>query len=92
MAIWSLALAIWATAGTVGLFVLVGMASDSEAEVIGAVGGMVVLIPNLIGLGLGIASFERRTKNPGWVWLATIWNSATISIWALLIIVGILIG
>ncbi len=92
-AIWSLVLAIWVTLGFIGTMIgFVVAESPEDAEVIGGIAGFVVMIPNLIGLGLGIASFERRGVNPWWLWLATIWNGVTMSGWLLLCTVGLLMG
>ncbi|KKM72123.1 hypothetical protein LCGC14_1423650 [marine sediment metagenome] len=81
----ALALAIWATAGTVLLFSGVAVeAGEAGAMVI----GILVAMPAIIGGGVGLACFERRLGNPPIVWVVAIWNIILLAIMVILSIVG----
>ncbi len=89
---WSLGLAVWSTLGTA--LVLTGaladtVTSEADEEALGVVLMLLVVFPSLIGLALGISSFERGMKSPPLVWVGTIWSGVVLGVWLLLIIVGL---
>ena len=85
---WSLGLAVWTTLGTALL--LTGALDEAVTEEpLASLVGSILLFPSLIGLALGISTFERGMKSPPLVWIGTIWNGVLLGIWLLLIIVGL---
>ena len=83
-------LAAWGTLALIGLFAVVVVAETQEqAEAVGAVLGIIGFMPTIIGTGLGIACFERRLENPPSLWGGLIWNIVNLSVWLLLVIVGL---
>jgi hypothetical protein len=85
---WSLGLAIWSTLGIA--FLMTGVLEEVVAEELAAtLVGSILLVSPLIGLALGISSFERGMKSPPLVWVSTIWNGVLLGLWLLLIIVGL---
>jgi hypothetical protein len=79
------ALAIWATIGTVLMFT--GLASRL-GQGGAAILGILVVIPAIIGGGVGIACFERRLGNPPVVWAAAIWNIILLVLMVVLCVIG----
>lgn len=86
---WSIGLAVLSVVGLAGMVTLTRVVPNVDAQAIGVVGELVSLLPAIIGLGLGVASFERRLKTPGIVWIGVIGNATVLAIWVLLIIVGL---
>ena len=88
-AIWAIGLAVW---GTMALVVLLAVAPQMEprqAEALGILSTYVGLIPTLIGLGIGVASFERRMANPPIVGVGAVWNGVLMAGWLLIIVIGV---
>lgn len=86
---WSIGLAVLSIVGLAGMVVLVRIIPHVDAQAIGAAGEFVSLLPAIVGLALGVASFDRRLRTPGVVWVGVIGNGVVLLIWLLLIIVGI---
>lgn len=86
---WSIGLAVLSIAGLAGVVTLARLVPRADAQAIGAAGELVSLLPALIGLALGVASFDRRLRTPGIVWVGVVGNGVVLAIWLLLIIVGI---
>ena len=93
LAIGSLLLAIWGMLGTIAMIVLTSAEGNDprEAEGIGMIFGMVVLLPTVIGLALGISSFERNTRNSPLSWIGTIANGLLVILWIMMILLGSLV-
>ena len=90
---WSIGLALLGIAGLVGMVVLASASHNKEsATAIGAGAMLVSFWPALIGLGLGVASMEKRLRTPGTVWIGIIGNALVVAIWILLMIVGAMKG
>ena len=87
--IWTYILAVWGTIALVVLFAAGTVATELETEALGMALSILGFLPTIIGLGLGIASFDRRLGNPSAVWIGTIWNIVNLAVWLLLIIAGL---
>ena len=80
------ALAIW---GTVGFaLVLLGAFAEMGEEEAGIIVGVFLIIPSLIGAGLGLACLDKRLGNPPVVWVAAIWSTLILVAWLLLSLIG----
>ena len=79
--------------GTIAMIVLTSAEGNDprEAEAIGMIFGMVVLLPTVIGLALGISSFERNTRNSPLSWIGTIANGLLVILWIMMILLGSLV-
>jgi hypothetical protein len=87
----SYALAVFATIGMAVVMsgALAEMAQTEQAEeLFGLLFFFLVLIPALVGMGVGFSAIDRRLSNPISVWVATIWNILLIGIFVLLMIIG----
>lgn len=85
-------IALWGTVGLVLLFagVLTGAFRDkSSEEALGIAIHMLLFIPSLIGVGLSIASFDRRLPNPASLWIAALWNGLIFTVLLILVIIGL---
>ncbi len=95
LAISSVVLATLATVSTALLMtgaIFGEVTTEAEDEILGMLFIYLVVMPALIGVALGAASFERQLKTPAIVWLGTIWNGLILGAALLLIVIGILIG
>jgi hypothetical protein len=85
----------FAILATVGMGVLMsgalaGMAEDKVGEqVLGILFSLFVLVPSVVGMGMGLSAIDRRLSNPISLWVATIWNIVLVCAFVLLCIVGI---
>jgi hypothetical protein len=90
-AAWAIALAIWST---LGLAILMSgalaslMQTKGDQEIIGTIVGFLVLIPTLVGSGLGVSCLDRRLGNPALVWVAAVWNGVLLAAMVLLMVIG----
>jgi hypothetical protein len=50
---------------------------------------LLCLLGSVIGFCVGLASFDRRSHNPGYLWFGVLLNAAPMAIWILAIIVGL---
>jgi hypothetical protein len=50
---------------------------------------LLVLLPAIIGMGLGFSAVDRRLVNPPVLWIATIWNILIVGGFLLLCLIGI---
>ena len=86
----SYALGALSTCATV--FFLSGAAAaamgPTEAEVMGIMMSLFMLIPAIIGTAMGTAAMERHSK-PISVWIAAVWNGLIVALFILLSIVGL---
>jgi hypothetical protein len=88
----SFALAIWST---IGLAIVMSGAlaasvhSKEEVEMLGMALMLLVLLPAIIGMGLGFSAVDRRLVNPPVLWIATIWNILIVGGFLLLCLIGI---
>ena len=92
---WAMGLNVWNTIGLVLMFAGVFAKAHATKADRDAMGGLITvgfIIPSLIGIGLGIASMERRQRNPPIAWIACIWSIAICAVYLLLIIVGLSMG
>jgi hypothetical protein len=88
---WSIGLAIWSILGLIVMFVaLTQMHERGQAEAIGGAMYLLSLLPALIGLALGVSTFDRRLATPGVVWFGIIGNGLVLVIWLLLMVVGMM--
>jgi peptidoglycan/LPS O-acetylase OafA/YrhL len=87
---WSVGLAIWCVLGLIAMVVLVRQnpTSKANAEAIGTAFVFLTLLPSIVGVALGVATFDRRLSTPGIVWVGIIGNGLVLLIWVLLMIVG----
>ncbi len=86
---WSIGLGIWSVLGLVGLIVAIPLlGKKADLEVLGVVIEVVSLLPAIVGLALGVGSFDRRLRTPGVVWIGVIGNGLVVVIWVLMMIVG----
>ena len=60
----------------------------ANAEAIGTAFVFLTLLPSIVGVALGVATFDRRLSTPGIVWVGIIGNGLVLLIWVLLMIVG----
>ena len=92
LVIGALALATWSTIGMVVMFsgALRETVTESDAQALGIVIGLLVGMPAIIGGGIGISCFDRRLSNPPVVWVAAIWNGILLAVWVLLSIIGVM--
>ena len=88
---WSIGLAIWCVLSMVVMVIVIRQSHDpKEAEAIGGVMSLVSMIPSLIGLGLGVATFDRRMATPGIAWIGVVGNGLVLGIWLLFIVIGLM--
>lgn len=91
----SFAFAIWCTLTFVllmaGAFshINLGNAQDTD-QAVGTLLILFVVIPSIIGLGLGVSSMERRQKTPMATWIAIVWNGIILGGFFLLMIIGLI--
>jgi hypothetical protein len=87
--------AIFATLG-LGLLmsgVFAGMAETKGGEsALGILISLLVLVPAIVGMGMGFSAIDRRLANPMALWIATIWNIILIVAYVLLCVVGLFMG
>lgn len=86
------AIAVWGTLGLVLLFsgALVNASKDKQSEeALGVAIHLLLFIPSLIGLGLSIATFDRRLPNPASLWIAALWNGLIFTVLLILVIIGL---
>ncbi len=85
----------FAILATIGMAVLMsgalaGMAEDKVGEqVLGLLLTLFVLVPSVVGMGMGLSAIDRRLSNPISLWIATIWNIILLCAFVLLCIIGI---
>ena len=87
--------AIFATIGMAVLMsgALAGMAEDKVGEqALGILFSLFVLVPAVVGMGMGLSAIDRRLSNPISLWIATIWNITLVGAFVLLCIVGVFMG
>jgi hypothetical protein len=91
---WSVILAGISAAGMAGWFVYVisGTMTKADQEAVGTVGTLVSLMPAIVGLALGVGSFDRKLKTPVMAWVGVIGNGVIVGAWVLLMLVGLLRG
>lgn len=70
-----------------GILNLVG-----NAEAMGVILMFIVILPSLIGAGLGVGAYERNLRNPPALWGAVIWNSIILGLMIVLIVIGLAMG
>jgi hypothetical protein len=89
----SLAIAGWSTLGIglllSGAFAPMMMTDPMSFKIISILIGLFIMLPAIIGGGLGIACFDRRLGNPALVWVAAIWNTVLVCVVLLLTLIGI---
>lgn len=85
---WSLGLAIWSSLVFIPLILGLFFGGPTGADAFGALLGLFVLIPLIVGTGLGVASIDRRLTNPPIVWVAAIWNGAFLAALLIFIVFG----
>jgi B-box zinc finger protein len=89
----SYGLALFATLSFFGLMIAAASTSSKkDSEALGALLGVLTLIPTVIGVGVGIGSIDRRLINPWWVWGAAVWNGMILAGMILLMVVGAVSG
>jgi hypothetical protein len=91
--IWSYVCAGGATLGFVLFLVVCGMRSGRskvDEELIGVMATFVILIPSIVGLGMGLGTIDRRYNNPVSLWAATIWNGVILGTFLLMCIAGLM--
>ena len=87
---WSIGLAAWSTIGLAAMcVVLATMPNRVDVAAIGAVMHILSLIPSLIGLGLGVATFDRRSVTSGIVWIGIVVNGLVLVSWLILIVASL---
>ena len=80
---------------TIGMAALMGGAAAGMAQgpageqAIGVLFMLFVLVPSVVGMGMGLSAIDRRLSNPISLWIATIWNIALIVAFVLLCVVGL---
>ena len=88
---WSIGLAIFSMIGLAAMILVAAVYKNQvDAEVIGALGSWLSLLPALIGLALGVASREKRLATPGVVWIGIVGNGVVLLVWFALLLVGLL--
>lgn len=87
---WSVGLGIWCLLSLITMVVLVRQNPTNKADVdaIGTAFVFLTLLPSIIGVALGVATFDRRLSTPGIVWVGIISNGLVLLIWVLLMILG----
>lgn len=89
--IWSICLAVWSLLALAAMLIIaISMRGQSDVEAVSTLFGYVSLIPALIGVALGVATFDRRLATPGIVWFGVIGNGVVLLAWLLLIVIGIM--
>lgn len=87
---WSIGLASWSVVILVAMFLMITSAQNRrDAEGMGMVAQFLSFFPAIVGLALGVGSFDRRLKTPGIVWIGVIGNGLVVVAWLLLVIVGL---
>jgi hypothetical protein len=88
---WSVAMSVVAIGATVGIFVLGAITRNREETAAGAgLLGIVAFSAGLTGIGLGVATFDKRMSTPVAGWIGVIGNGFVLLVWLLLIIVGLM--
>jgi hypothetical protein len=62
--------------------------SREDSEAFDMLFGLLLIVPAIVGGGIGISCFDPRLRNPPSVWAAAIWNGLILLIYVGLIIVG----
>lgn len=90
LAWWSIGLAAWSVLALVGMFVLIASVGTkgTDAESMGAAFYVLSLLPAIVGIALGVGTFDRRLSTPAGAWIGVIGNGVVILIWVLLMILG----
>jgi hypothetical protein len=90
MRTWSFACA---TLATISVGAMMGGAVEGMPdEAAGTLFSMLVLMPAIVGTGLGMGSYDRRLANPPSVWVAAGWNLGLLGLTLILVIVGMVTG
>lgn len=90
---WSFILAIGSTVGFIVATVIAGMrntGTEVDAQMIGVLFSVFVLVPSICGLGIGLGAIDRRYSNPGSLWAAVIWNGIVLGGFLLLSVIGLM--
>lgn len=94
LAYWSIGLGTVNFLGSLGLIAITLLAesNDQESPVLQLLGCFVILclISAAIGLVLGITSFNRRSHNPGFLWIGPIFNGLIGLVWLGLMVLGMM--
>lgn len=86
---WSVGLGIWCVLGLIAMVIVVRqLHTKTDIEAISTAFVFATLLPSIVGVALGVASFDRRLATPGIVWVGIICNGLVLLIWILLMIVG----
>ena len=88
---WSLGLAIWSSLGMAGLFAGAAagaVRSEAAQMTLGFLFMVLVLLPSIVGFGMGLSTVDRRIVNPPLLWVATIWNALIAAGFLLLAVIG----
>lgn len=89
--VWSFILAGWTTLGLIAIF---GGAfarfikTKEDIQAIGVAFSVFILIPSIVGFGLGLGAIDRRLRNPPALWVAMVWNGLVLAIFLLLCVIG----
>ncbi len=91
LALFSIALGMWSIVLTAAVFagLLQSMAEKGE-DAFGVFLMLIVIIPSVIGIGLGVSAREKNRSNSGILWVGIISNAIVLCLWIFLIIVGLL--
>jgi len=91
----SFGFAIFATIGMALLMsgVFAGMAkTKGDENAFGLLFSGMVLVPALVGMGMGFSAIDKRLSNPMSLWIATLWNVLLVGLFVLLCVIGIFTG
>jgi hypothetical protein len=94
LVIWSVVLGGVSVAGLIGFFALImsGSLRRTDQEAVGTLGTFVSLMPAIVGLALGVGSFDRKLKTPALAWVGVVCNGVIVALWVLLMLVGMMKG
>jgi hypothetical protein len=87
---------VLAAGATLGIILIIGSAalhpvkSKEDEQLLGVLFTLTVMLPSIIGLGIGLGAIDRRYKNPASLWAAAIWNGVILGVFLLLCIVGLM--
>ena len=89
--IWSFVFGGVSSAGLVGTMALAAVrpgTTTADQNALGYLMVIVVLVPSIVGFGMGLGAIDRRFHNPVSLWVATVWNGLILGLFLLLSVIG----